>query len=419
MLEAVDDLRASANAPFPLTQALPPGAFGVFGPEIRFGSAAYAAADARAISPTLAPPPDPIPGWRMHGSLWPGERYMARIPRKWNGRLVVAGTPSQRSEFANDLIFSDPLLARGYAYVCGNKSQGESHVVLSGSSRLEIGGVVMPRFFGHGPDDLGVSFWQHAPGNTFERWMDEFFAITQRTQEAIEDVHHRAPEAVYAIGLSNGANQVRFALERSDLYNGGLSWNGVLWTTEHNLLRQLPEAVEAMESGDAGRLEALGFPPDVRGVSGGSLYAKNFAIYWIVTAWLHAMLFDPQTSTAYGDVSTPDPAEAWNSKIGRWRTDRSPAILERIDAYAHTGTIRAKMIDIASEYDHLLPPKMHFYPYRAMVERAGCEALYRSELIPNAQHVDAWSEDPNYPQMRPGHPRVLAAFDELVRWVEG
>jgi len=417
MLETVDDLRASANAPYPLTQALPPGAFGVFGPESAFGTVAYAAADARAISATLAPPPDPIPGWRLCGSLWPGERYIARIPRKWNGRLVVAGTASQRSEFANDLIFSDPLLARGYAYVCGNKSQGESHVILSGTSRLEIDGVVMPRFFI--PGDLGVSFWQHAPGNTFRRWMDEFFAITELAQEAIEEVHHRVPEAVYAIGLSNGANQVRFALERSDRYNGGLSWNGVLWTKEHNLLRQLPQAVEAMESGETALLEALGFPPDVAGVNGGSLYAKNFAIYWVVTSWLHAMLFDPQTSTAFGDVKVPEPAEAWNGKIGDWRVDRSPAILERIGAYAHTGAIRAKMIDIASEYDHLLPPKMHFYPYGEMVERSGRKAMYRSELISNAQHVDSWSEDANYPQMRPAHARVLAAFEELVRWVEG
>ena len=417
MLEAVDDLRASANTAYPLTQPLPAGAFGVFGPTVAFGTAAYASADARAISATIAAPADPIPGWRLRGSLWPGERYIVRIPTHWNGRLVVAGTPAQRSEFANDLIFSDPLLARGYAYVCGNKSQGESQIILSGTSRLEVDGVVMPRFFI--PGDLGVSFWQHAPGNTFARWMDEFFAITQRAQEAIEEVHHRPPDAVYAIGLSNGANQVRFALERSDRYDGGLSWNGVLWTKEYNLLRQLPQAVLAMESAEPEYLEELGFPPDVFGEDGSSLYARNLATYWGVTAWLHAMLFDPQTSTAYGDVTSPQAAEVWNANIGSWRIDRSPKILERIGGYAHTGAIRAKMIDIASEYDHLLPPKMHFYPYAELVAQAGRAAMYRSELIPNAQHVDSWSEDPNFPKMRPAHPRVLAAFDELVRWVEG
>jgi len=417
MLETVDDLRAGANAAYPLTHALPPDAFGVFGPEVAFGSAAYAAADARAISPSPKPPLDPIPGWRLMGSLWAGERHIIRIPRKWNGRLVVAGTPSQRSEFANDLIFSDPLLARGYAYACGNKSQGEGQVILSGTSRLEVDGCVMPRFLI--PGGLGVSFWQHAPAHTLERWMDEFFAITEVAREAIEQVHRNSPEAVYAIGLSNGGSQVRFALERSDGYNGGLAWNGALWTKECNLLRQLPQAVEAMESGNSARLEGLGFPPDVAGRSGGSLYAKNFAVYWAVTAWLHAMLFDPQTSIPYGDVDSPVPAEAWNGKIGSWRIERAPLILERIGAYSHTGTIRAKIIDVASEYDHLLPPKMHFYPYGELIRRAGCGASYRGELIPNAQHVDSWSEDPDYPQMHPAHPRVMEAFDELVRWVEG
>jgi hypothetical protein len=77
------------------------------------------------------------------------------------------------------------------------------------------------------------------------------------------------------------------------------------------------------------------------------------------------------------------------------------------------------LIDLASEYDHLIPPKLHFTPYGALVDAAGRRDLYRAELIPRAQHVDPWSEDPNYPQMQLGYPRVMAAFDELVTWVEG
>lgn len=412
----VDDLRASANGAYELAQPLPKGATGLFGAESAPGSAAYAALDARSISPATSPPAAPIPGWRVAGSLWPTERFLARIPKRWNGRLVVAGTPAQRSEFANDLIWSDPLLARGYAYVCGNKSQGDGALIL-GEEGLEVGGATMPRFFA--PDGVAVAFWQHAPRNRFELWMQEFFEITRVATEILADVHGRAPELTYAVGLSNGGNQVRFALERSDLYAGGLAWNAVLWSVEHNLLSCLPLAVEAMLEGAPERLEALGFPPDVSGKSGGSLYARNFTIYWNVTAWLHAMLFDPETSIPYGDVRDPRPAESWNGRIGSWRIDRSPLIARRIAEYAHTGEIRAKLIDLASEYDHLLPPKTHFFPYGAMVARAGRSELYRSDLIPNAQHVDAWSEDPNYPQLRPGHPRVLAAFDELVAWVEG
>jgi hypothetical protein len=402
-IEAVGDLRACANGAYPLAQGLPEGAFGIFGPDVPLGSPTYAAADARAISPTLAPPPDPIPGWRLTGTLWPGERYIARIPRTWNGRLVVAGTASQRSEFANDFIWSDPLIARGYAYVCGNKSQGDGCLTLTGDADLEIDGLVMPRFAL--PGGKAIAFWHHAPNNGFARWMDEFYAITDLAHDALENIHGSAPEVTYAVGLSNGAAQVRYALEQSDRYAGGLAWNGVLWSERHNLLVHLPQAIEAMNAGHPELLEELGFPPDIKSASGeGSLYAKNLAIYWVITAWLHATIFDPN---------------ATQNDIAKWRIERSPEIRERIAAFAHTGVLRAKLIDLASEYDHLLPPKMHFDPYRMMVEKAGKSDLYRSALIADAQHVDAWSEDPNYPQMRPGYPRVMEAFDELVSWVEG
>jgi len=416
-VDAVDDLRASANVPYAPAQTLPSGAFGVFGADVPFGSAAYAAADARAISPLLAPPPEPIPGWRIAGSLWKNERFIARIPKKWNGRLVVAGTPAQRSEFSNDLIWSDPLLERGYAYACGNKAQGDGQVILTGEARLEVDGVVMPRFFT--PAGAGVSFWQHSPGNGFALWTDEFFGVTDVTCDMLERVHGRAPEVMYAVGLSNGGCQARFAIERSSRYAGALAWNAVLWSRQHNLLAHLPQAIQAMENGDPDAIEGMGFPPNVRGKSGGSLYEKNYAVYWRITAWLHAMMWDPETSTMERNTSDPRLAEDWNSTIGSWRIERSPLIPMRIAAYAHTGNIRSKLIDLASEYDHLLPPRMHFYPYGEMVKAAGKASFYRSELIPNAQHVDAWSQDPEYPQLRPGHPRVLAAFEELVRWVEG
>lgn len=416
-IEAVADLRASANVPYEVSQPLPAGAFGVPGPTVPFGTPEYAAADARAISPALEPPPEPIPGWRVRGSLWSGEHFIARIPKQWNGRLIVAGTPALRSEYASDLIWSDPLVARGYAYVCGNKAQGDGIVVVTGDARLNVGGITLPRF--SLPDGKGISFWQHAPGSTFRLWMQEFFAITDVAKESIVQVHGAEPEVVYAVGLSNGGGQVRFALERSDAYDGALVWNSVLWTQEHNLLAHLPQAVELMERGEKDGIESLRFPPDIAGRDGDSLYAKNYRIYWRLTAWLHAMVFDPEVSTTYEDVRDPGPAESWNDRIGTWRLERKPQILERIGAYAHSGNVRGKMIDLASQYDHFITPQMHWEPYGKLVAAAGKSQSYRARLIENAQHVDAWSEDPNFPQLRPGHPDVLAAFDELVTWVEG
>jgi len=408
------DLRSLATPPYAPAQPLPPWAGSLFGAEAPIGSPAYAARDARDLTPSaVEAPPDPIPGRRAAGSLGPAQRFVVRIPDRWNGRLVVAGTPAQRSEFACDRLFGDPLLARGYAYASSNKGEGDGALVLEPGRRITIDGVELPRLLL--PDGRGVSFWFHAPGHRQERWRDDFVAITERARELIAAVHGRAPEATYAIGLSNGGYQVRRAIESSDLYDGALTWNAALWTPEHNLL-VLPEAIEAMEHADPARVEALGFPPDVRGLDGDTLYAKNLRIYWYVTAWLHASHLDPATSIAYGDVDDPAAAESWSGRIASWRA--TPTVRERIAGFANTGNIRCKLIDLASEYDHLTPPKVHFAPYGDLVDAAGKSDLYRAEMIVRAQHVDPWSEDPTFPSMELGYPRVMAAFDELVTWVE-
>ncbi len=388
---------------------LPPWAGSLFGPDIPIGSPAYAARDAADLTPSAVEAPrEPIPGRRATGSLGPAQRFVVRIPESWNGRLVVAGTPAQRSEFACDRLFGDPLLARGYAYATSNKGEGDGALLLEPGRRIVIGGVELPRFLL--PDGRGISFWFHAPGHRFERWRDDFVAITERAREIVRAICGREPEGTYAIGLSNGGYQVRRAIETSDLYDGALTWNAALWTPEHNLL-VLCEAIEAMEHGDTARIEALGFPADVRGLDGNTLYRKNLLVYWYLTAWLHAMHLDPMTSLAYGDLTDPAPAESWNGRIASWRPTEN--VRERITGFANTGNIRCKLIDLASEYDHLIPPRIHFQPYRELVATAGKSDLYRTELIPRAQHVDPWSEDPNYPDLRLGYARLLTAFEEL------
>jgi hypothetical protein len=415
----VADLRCAALSGYEAAQPLPPGASSLFGPEVPFGTPAFAARDAADLTPaSVQAPAQPIAGWRASGSLWPAERFMVRVPERWNGRLIVAGTPSQRSEFACDRFFADPLLARGYAYVSGNKGLGDGAVLLAPGATFAVDGTVLPRFALS--DGRSISFWQHARGSRIERWLEEFLAIAAAAQEIVTDLHGTGPELTYAIGLSNGGYEVRRAIEESDAFAGALTWNAIVWTPEHNVLRGLPEAIAAMEAGEPQRLESLGFPHDVPARSGnGSLYAKNLAVYWYLSAWLHAVHLDPESSLPYGDVNDPAAAEAWSGKMGAWRFDRSPRIAERVAAFSNTGRIRCKLIDLASEYDHLVPPLIHFVEYGRLVSAAGKGNLYRGELMPDAQHVDSWSEDPEYPQMRPGYPRVMKAFDELVTWVEG
>jgi hypothetical protein len=419
--EETTDLRNSATPPFAsaLSQPLAEGVSSIYGSLAPFGSPAFAMRDALDIAASTAPfVADPVAGWRASGSLWTAQRFALRVPRAWNGRLVVAGCPGQRTEFACDRLFGDALVARGYAYICGNKGNGDGAIALLPGAHVEVEGAALPRF--PLPDGRTLIFWQHAPGHTMERWLDETIELTNLAREFVETVCGREPELTYAIGLSNGGYQVRRAIEESDLFAGALTWNAVLWSSRFDTIFALAEAVNAMERGQLQRLVEIGFPPDVAAASGdGSLYRKNLFVYWYVTLWLHAVHLDPETSIAYGDVSDPAAAEAWFARISQWRSDRSPAIARRIERFENTGAIRCKLIELASEFDHLTPPRLHFDPYRAMVEQSGKSAGYRGRTIAGAQHVDSWADDPLYPQMRPGLPDVLDAWDELVTWVEG
>ncbi|MBV8490287.1 MAG: hypothetical protein JO199_07140, partial [Candidatus Eremiobacteraeota bacterium] len=143
-IESVD-VRSYATPGFvPALERIPSGVETLYG--VAFGSPEFARRDAADIAaPSLKGPAHAIPGRRFAGSLWPGQRYALRIPDRWNGRLVVAGCPGQRTEFACDSLFGDPLLERGYAYIAGNKGNGDGTALLDRGASLEIDGAVLPR----------------------------------------------------------------------------------------------------------------------------------------------------------------------------------------------------------------------------------------------------------------------------------
>jgi hypothetical protein len=49
-------------------------------------------------------------------------QFVIRLPRHWNGGLVVSGPPGVRRQYASDVIISDSVLAKGYAYASTDKA---------------------------------------------------------------------------------------------------------------------------------------------------------------------------------------------------------------------------------------------------------------------------------------------------------
>src|SRR6202162_2528026 len=84
-------------------------------------------------SGTPSPALEPVPGTQLLDSLGSGQRYVVRVPDAWNGDLAVCGTPATRSEFANDTIFGDFLLARGFAIASSYKGGSGNGVVVPSS----------------------------------------------------------------------------------------------------------------------------------------------------------------------------------------------------------------------------------------------------------------------------------------------
>ena len=83
--------------------------------------------DALAIAPAepadWTPITKAVPGVLIKGTLKDDQqgRFLLRLPEEWNGKLVVAGAAGTRSEFNGDLVISDFVLQKGYAYASQNK----------------------------------------------------------------------------------------------------------------------------------------------------------------------------------------------------------------------------------------------------------------------------------------------------------
>jgi hypothetical protein len=406
------------------------------------------AADVQAsiVPGTPSPAPYPIPGVQLIGSYAPNERFVLRVPTDWNGRLVVAGTPAFRSEFAGDAIWSDYVLMRGYAYASSNKGIAYN-AGLEKIAATDAPGRVYPIPFDlHSleSEKLAIRLGALAPSAVpIPSWNDDFVTLTKAAKQYLV-AHRHLPSHTYAVGFSNGGAQVRSLLERHpDLVDGGVDWSGVYWSPQHSLLDYLPAFLRAMpayvasgfaDPQAAAAIEAAGFPADRKqSVDGhGSLWFEYFAgqpsFYADLSVFAYALLIDPEaTSSVSADGCTPaskDPAitagtcaaSGLGAPAARAGYVPSHRAREAIRAFAHTGYIGRPLISIAGTADAFITPANNATPYLTAVKRAATGQLYYQYLVEGGTHLDAFSAF-GY-GLQPQLPFAWAAFDQLVAIAE-
>ena len=172
--------------------------------------------------------PSGIPGIQLDGyfpdtstfntTAWLEPRCPVRDPppaalERRTRRHRAARHPRQ---YASDVIISDYVLARGYAYASTDKGNSGPTLYTDGQQ----------------------------PGDAIAEWHSRVTELTVAAKDVLTQRYHREPRRTYIAGFSAAGYLARWQLEnRPDLYDGGIAWSGVLMTPERNLLTYLPTAL--------------------------------------------------------------------------------------------------------------------------------------------------------------------------------
>ncbi|MDD5301722.1 MAG: hypothetical protein PHS14_01325 [Elusimicrobia bacterium] len=320
----------------------------------------------------------PVPGMLVTGTLAPENRarFLLRVPRDWNGRLVVAAASGITDESTYDLYFSDFLLSKGYAFAATDK--GVRRALLDGDT------VVMPM----------------TPESSVRRWPGRLETLAATARALLLRRRGAEPSRVYAVGLSNGGFLARRAAEMG-FVDGAVDVSGVMWRADKgNLLRELPALLRAVskEPWDQDALARAGFPRvDAKWKPLADLYKL---VYWESSLGVFVSDLDPSYSGALEDYDL----------------DSRPQVLAAIREFENTGDLKAPLISISGRHDYLIACAGHAEAYRDLVRSRGKSDLHRLIFEDDAAHIDTNADA--FPFVTPLMPRAHAAFDELVAWVE-
>ncbi|MDN3352093.1 tannase/feruloyl esterase family alpha/beta hydrolase [Actinomadura sp. DC4] len=353
------------------------------------------------LQPAGARNPSGVPGTQIDGYFpdastlnsthgWNHDaQFVIRLPARWNGGLVVAGTPGNRAQYANDFTIADWVLARGYAYAATDK------------------GNVGPAFYRDG----------RRPGDAVAEWNTRVTQLTRAAKAVVSARYGRAPTRTYAAGVSNGGYLVRWQLENHpELYTGGVDWEGTLFRADGpNPLTYLPSLLRNYPPYAAGSAAAHSALLS-SGLAPGSefLWPYHEQVYWDLTQRIYREEFDPsydgatEAGTPYCASGTPG-CDADYSYAARPR-----AVHEAVARVSLTGRIRRPLITLQGTLDTLLPITLDGDVYARMVR----SPAFRYYRVAGGNHVDGLYD--TYPdRLRPILPCFRAAFAAMEGWSAG
>ncbi|XVQ84901.1 3-hydroxybutyrate oligomer hydrolase family protein [Microbispora siamensis] len=328
--------------------------------------------------------PDTSTGNTNHG--WNHDaQFVIRLPERWNGGLVVAGSPGNRETYANDFTISDWALAKGYAYAATDKG------------------------------NTGVQFYRDGvrPGDAVAEWNRRVSELAVAAKAVVRQRYGRPARKTIAAGQSNGGYLVRWQIEnRPDLFDGGVDWEGTLFTADGpNLLTFLPPALRAYAKGDTAGVAAAGFAPE-----SDFLWPFHYQYYWDFTQRVFREEFDP---TYDGDAEAGTPFCA--SGTPGCDTDydyasRPAAVKQAVARVSVTGKIKRPLIVVHGTLDALLPIREDSDVYAKMIADQHRDRLLRYYRVEDGTHVD--SLYPAFPdRLRPLLPCFRSAFTALEAWI--
>jgi hypothetical protein len=222
-----------------------------------------------------------------------------------------------------------------------------------------------------------------------------------------------APKRTIAAGQSNGGYLVRWQLEnRPGLFDGGVDWEGVLWTADGpNLLTFLPPALRAYPANDTAGMAAAGFSSATS-----FLWPFHYQYYWDLTQRVYREEFDPAFDGA-AEAGTPFCASGTPAcDIDYDYASRPASVRQAVARVSLTGKIKRPLITVHGTLDTLLPIGEDSDVYAKMIDDSHRGRLFRYYRIEGGNHVDGIY--PSYPdKLRPLLPCFRSAFSALESWI--